>query len=378
MSLTSYDPTLAEKAMASPPTVVPFAQIESILSNLLSSKNGINSLLDCQRLAFQKSTIQCTEEGLASSLPIQTAGQPPQPSLRAGLGAQVCIKTGYIKNGDTMVSKVAAGGGNETGNTGVVFVFDQLSLRLKTVLCDEGLLTEVRTAAACAYASRLLLGDRAQEIQKVGIVGGGVQACWQLRLLAAGVLPESCRTVVIKTQSKKSAEEFIHRMNTSTYLLDRIWKFEHYSSGGEAFKKCQLIHTMTPSRTPVLDVRDVTIPSSGESNFLHITAVGADCFGKKELDPELVDRADLLVCDSIPQSLERGEFQGLVTRRNNLVEIGAMENNGPHRYATSSDQCGGGFSIFDSSGLALQDVEMATLMVSQIMVAATGSSSLKE
>jgi ornithine cyclodeaminase/alanine dehydrogenase-like protein (mu-crystallin family) len=162
-------------------------------------------------------------------------------------------------------------------------------------------------------------------------------------------------------------------MNTSTYLLDRIWKFEHYepvSSGGEAFQKCQMIHTMTPSRKPVLHLHDVTIPSKincatigrgqvGESNFLHITAVGADCCGKSELDPELIDKADHLVCDSIPQSLERGEFQRMVTRRNMLVEIGAMKN-GP-------DESGvGRFSIFDSSGLAMLDVEMATFMMSQI------------
>lgn len=367
--LTSYDPSLAEKAMASPPTLVPFAQIESILSNLLSSENGVKSLLDCQRLAFQKNTIQCKDQGLVSSMPIQTAGQSPQPSLRAGSGAQVCIKTGYVKNGDTMVSKVAAGGGDDTGNTGVVFVFDQMSLRLKTVLCDEGLLTEVRTAAACAYASKFLLGERVRDVQKVGIVGGGVQACWQLRLLAAGVLPESCRTVVIKTQSRKSADEFITRMNASTYSLDRTWKFEHYepvSCGGEAFQKCQLIHTMTPSRTPVLDLNDVTIPG-GESNFLHITAVGADCCGKSELDPELIDKADCLVCDSIPQSLERGEFQRLDSRQNMLVEIGAMKY-GPHDDDRSlGQQLGDGcFSIFDSSGLAIQDVEMATFMMSQI------------
>jgi ornithine cyclodeaminase len=247
----------------------------------------------------------------------------------------------------------------------VVFVFDQLSLRLKSVLCDEGLLTEVRTAAACVYASKFLLGARIREVQKVGIVGGGVQACWQLRLLAAaGVLPESCKTVVIKTRSKKSAEDFIQRMKSSTFSLDRMWNFEHYepvASGGEAFQKCQLIHTMTPSRTPVLTVHDVLIPSSkGDGDkgystcFLHITAVGADCSGKCELDPALIERADVLVCDSMSQSKERGEFQKL---ERTLLEIGSMKN-GLHD--GSDNPCC--FSVFDSSGLALQDVEMANLV----------------
>ena len=300
------------------------------------------------------------ESGVSSMLPIQTAGQPPQPPMRAGSGAQVCIKTGYTKNGEKMVSKVAAGGGDDTGNTGVVFVFDQKSLRLDTILCDEGLLTEVRTAAACAYASKVLLGSRTQEITKVGIVGGGVQACWQLRLLGAGVLPASCRSVVVKTRSKKSAEEFMERMRSSSYAPDREWKFEHFESvedGGEAFHKCQLIHTLTPSRVPVVFAGDVCIPSHAhdpDTAFLHITAVGADSPGKCELDPDLIREANKLVCDSIPQSKERGEFQSYKFGEE-LSELGSVTIS-PHE---SIKTC---FTIFDSSGLALQDVEMANLV----------------
>ena len=47
------------------------------------------------------------------------------------------------------------------------FVFSQKTLRLQTVLCDEGLLTEVRTAAACAFASKLLLGKRVKDVTKI-------------------------------------------------------------------------------------------------------------------------------------------------------------------------------------------------------------------
>jgi len=308
-----------------------------------------------QQKAFEQSTLISTDNGISSTLPIQTAGQPPQPPMRAGLGAQVCIKTGYTKNGENMVAKVAAGGGDDTGNTGVVFVFDQQSLRLNTVLCDEGLLTEVRTAAACAYASKFLLGRRTAEITKVGIVGGGVQACWQLRLLGAGVLPASCRNVVIKTRSKKTAEEFMERMRSSSHAPDRDWQFEHFESvkdGGEAFQKCQLIHTLTPSRVPVLSINDICIPSNDA--FLHITAVGADTPGKCELDPDLIRDATELFCDSIPQSRERGEFQS-EEFGDKLRELGSLIKS-PHESAKAY------FSIFDSSGLALQDVEMANLV----------------
>ncbi len=148
-------------------------------------------------------------------------------------------------------------------------------MRLNAILCDEGLLTEVRTAAACVYASRLILsksGHSMNDITKIGIVGGGVQAIWQLRLLGA-IVPNSCRQVVVKTRSRQSAQDFFDKMKGSAYPMDQEWQFEHYDETGERFKKCQLIHTLTPSREAVIGLDDV----STDDDFLHITAVG----GKK-------------------------------------------------------------------------------------------------
>ncbi|GFH53305.1 hypothetical protein CTEN210_09781 [Chaetoceros tenuissimus] len=353
MSLTSYDPNLAQKAASEPAQLVPLEKIESCLSTLLSTPQGIEKLFTSQHRAFQNSTLESKQKGLSSSLPIQTAGQIPQPTLTAGKGAQVCIKTGYVKDGEMMVSKVAAGGGDDTGNTGVVFVFSQKTLRLQTVLCDEGLLTEVRTAAACAFASKLLLGKKVKDVTKIGIVGGGVQAVWQLRMLKS--LNQNCRTVVVKTRSRQSAQAFMDRMKSSTYLPDREWEFEHYESvpdGGKGFRECQLIHTLTTSREPVLSSEDCNVGS--EMDFLHITTVGADSPGKCELSHELIRKANSLYCDSKPQSMERGEFQAQEFH-DKLVEIGSIEIS-PH------EEAGGRFTIFDSSGLPLQDVEMANLI----------------
>jgi ornithine cyclodeaminase/alanine dehydrogenase-like protein (mu-crystallin family) len=112
---------------------------------------------------------------------------------------------------------VAAGGGDDTGNSGAVFVLDQSTLRLSAILCDEGLLTEVRTAVACAYASRAAIlrykhyhqdWDTKQIFKNIGLVGGGVQAIWHLRLLAATIFDSRAGeggdrpVVVLKTQSK--------------------------------------------------------------------------------------------------------------------------------------------------------------------------------
>ena len=351
MSLTSYDPNLAKVSISSPPKLVPFETIEKTLLSLLKTPHKIFS---SQQRAFQLATEQSKSQGLTSSLPIQTAGQPPQPTLKSGDGAQVCIKTGYVKGGDVIVSKVAAGGGNAS-NTGAVFVLDQSSLRLSAILCDEGLLTEVRTAAACVYASKFALGEqKLRKIQKLGIVGGGVQAVWQLRFLATIT---DTRKIIVKTRSKESAEAFFERMNTSTYLPDREWEFEHYDGSGEKFTGCQLIHTLTPSREPVFMLDDIDIE---KSDFLHITAVGSDSPGKCELDSALIQKADVLLCDSISQSKERGEFQRTDEfDTDKLIEIGSFADNEMRSIESSST-----ITIFDSSGLAFQDVEMANLIFS--------------
>jgi ornithine cyclodeaminase/alanine dehydrogenase-like protein (mu-crystallin family) len=350
MSLTSYDPNLSKVASSAPPKLVSFKSIEAVLLSLLKAPDKI--FLSQQR-AFALATRESKDQGLTSSLPIQTAGQMPQPSLKSGKGAQLCIKTGYVKDGDVMVSKVAAGGGSAS-NTGAVFVFDQSSLRLSTILCDEGLLTEVRTAAACVYASKLALGrEQLKDVSKIGIVGGGVQAVWQLRFLAT-IITQS-RKVVVKTRSKESADAFIQRMKSSTYLPDREWEFEHYDHSGEKFTGCQLIHTLTPSREPVLMEDDI---NTSNDTFLHITAVGADSPGKCELDTGLIRKANMLLCDSADQSQERGEFQN-PEFASSLVEIGTMSEEKMKAMKAS-------FTIFDSSGLAFQDVEIANLVSSML------------
>ena len=58
----------------------------------------------------------------------------------------------------------------------------------------------------------------------------------------------------------------------------------------------------------------------------HITAMGSDTSAKQELDPKILQKADLVVADSIAQCLERGEISkalmaGLITE-GTVVELG--------------------------------------------------------
>ena len=104
MTLTSYDPSLLEKATALPPKLVSFEEIEAILTQLLESKEGVERILQSQQVAYKNAS----GENPVSTLPIQTAGQPPQPPLIAGKLSQVCIKTGYVFGDELIVSKVSS------------------------------------------------------------------------------------------------------------------------------------------------------------------------------------------------------------------------------------------------------------------------------
>ena len=130
--------------------------------------------------------------------------------------------------------------------------------------------------------------------KKNRLVGGGIQAIWHLRFLR-GVLP-NCRTVVLRTRSKASADAFVAKMKNSPYAPDREWTIFPEDGAENALRQCGLIHTVTPARAPVLFEEDVDVGAG-----VHITAIGSDSPGKKELADEVVARAEMLVCDSKKQ-----------------------------------------------------------------------------
>jgi ornithine cyclodeaminase len=92
---------------------------------------------------------------------------------------------------------------------------------------------------------------------------------------------------------------------------------------------------------------------------VHTTAAGAGTPTRQELDAAILQRADLLVADSISQCLARGEIhqalkQGCLVQ-SELVELGdVIAGNTPGR--TSDGQ----ITVADLTGVAVQDIKIAT------------------
>ena len=159
----------------------------------------VYQLSDIERVtsssAFETSLIDAIADGFVSysrgefnACPIQTMGAPPMGKFSCASGssddseyaAQVCIKSGYVTGADHFVVKVASGGHPMPSNSGCMQVYSQHTGKLEALLLDDGILTELRTAAAGAVAAKYMAP---KELKRIGMVGTGIQARYQLRLL---------------------------------------------------------------------------------------------------------------------------------------------------------------------------------------------------
>ena len=211
-----------------------------------------------------------------------------------------CIKAGSIRGGDHFVIKIATGGFSNNldiglpTSDGLMIVFSQKTGQCEGVLLDEGWLTDVRTAAAGAVAAQLLAPV---DVKKIGVVGTGIQARFQLLLLKRVT---TCRSVLLWGRNNKRTKECkvdLERMGFQVTIATSIKMLT---------KDSQHIITTTSSTSPLL-MDEWVQPGT------HITAVGADGIGKQELDPYLLLRANLVVCDEINQCQSFGECSHVLT-----------------------------------------------------------------
>lgn len=338
---------------ASPmPKIVAFAEIERITQD----PSFDSKLIDAIGQGFIDFS-----SGKFNLCPIQTMGAPPMAPLNvAGVGndktsdnkndnyaAQVCVKSGYITGEQYFVIKVASGG-HPLPNTGLMQVFSQSTGRLEALLLDEGILTELRTAAAGAVAVKYLLGNPTAAlppfVKRVGMVGTGIQARYQLRYLKHVT---QCRDLLLWGRTYEKA----------VVLKDELkdeWNVQIADKSQDLVESCNIIVTTTCAREALL----LEGPVNANGPLL-IICIGADSVGKQELSTHLVAEADCLVCDSILQTRERGEFQHAL--RENKVKPASIQELGQviSGSALSNDRK---ITIFDSSGVAVQDCVVAKMV----------------
>ncbi len=207
-----------------------------------------------------------------------------------------------------------------------------------TAILNATLLTDLRTAAAGAVAAKYLAPKRSVTL---GLIGSGRQAQAQVRATAL-----ECEIEQIKVWSRDR--------NNAEKLCKIFPEFDCKPSSAEQACDCDLLVTTTPSRVPV--VQDDWILAG-----THINAIGADAAGKQELDPALLSRATVIV-DEPKQAIHSGEInvpirEGLFSPENIAGILGEYVLGRKKR--TSQDE----ITIFDSTGLAIQDLAIAKIAI---------------
>ena len=255
----------------------------------------------------------------------------------------VHIKYGYITDEKYYVIKIASGFPkneklNISNGQGMILLFDQKTGTPLITLLDDAILTDIRTAIAGQICAEMFTN----KIKSIGVIGTGRQARLQVTYLKNIT---NCRTVNVWGRSKKKSQKY----------KDDLLKFGFHVRVSKSIKelaeKSNLIITTTSSEKPILHEDDIKLGT-------HITAVGADTASKRELDISILNRADLIIADSISQCKVRGEISHALLRNiitsDEVIELGSVLS-GNKQGRTSKDQ----ISVADLTGVAVQDLQIA-------------------
>jgi alanine dehydrogenase len=203
-------------------------------------------------------------------------------------------------------------------------------------IMDGTELTMKRTGAAAAVATDHLAVEDATSL---GIVGAGVQSYTQLQAIS---VVRNIEDVVISDLDDDAVQAFVDH-----FADDFDVRGGTISEAGH----CDVLSTVTPVESPIVGPDDV-------GDHTHVNAMGADAEGKHELaDAVLLDST--LVIDDYAQTTHSGEINvpytaGTLTDDDIYGEIGQIVTDKlPGR--TDDD----GVTVFDSTGLAIQDVAAA-------------------
>jgi ornithine cyclodeaminase/alanine dehydrogenase-like protein (mu-crystallin family) len=214
-------------------------------------------------------------------------------------------------------------------------------------------ITALRTAAATAVAVKYLARPDARVAT---IVGCGVQGAVQFR--AVNLIRPLAGALVCDTDAAR-AERFARALAAELGIAVRV-----EGDVGVAARQSDIVVTCTPARAPLLGLEDVR-------GGTLVAGVGADNPEKQELEPALLAGSTIVV-DVLEQAATMGDLHhalaaGAVTRAEVHAELGEIVAGTKPGRRTSAERI-----VFDSTGMALQDVAAAAAVYERARVAGRG------
>ena len=314
------------------------------MSTLILTKSDIDSLID------MPSVIDSVEQNFRDF----AQGTAKMPSK-----AYLLVDKGDFR---AMPAAVPGGAGVKwvnvhTGNRAVglptvmaVLIYSDPATGYPLAIMDATEITAYRTGATAAIASKYLARKNSHTL---GMIGAGSQSYTQLM----------AHIELFKFTEIRVYDLYLA---ASEKLVKTFDKYPVKITSLEEAADCDIVCTLTPAREPVLK-KSMIRPGT------HINAIGADAAGKEELEPSLLIGATIVV-DDVRQASAAGELnvplsKGIIKPTDIYGTLGEIiEGRKPGRKDARD------ITIFDSTGVAIEDIATAKLMYERAKKAGTGLS----
>jgi alanine dehydrogenase len=235
-----------------------------------------------------------------------------------------------------------------------ILVYTHPETGFPLAICDGSYHTVMRTGAAAAVSAKWL----AREDSKVlAIVGAGHMAEGTLETCSEVFEWEQVR---VWSRTRATLDHFV----AAEQPKHERFEIRPSTDLEDVVRGADVVVTVTPARSPVVD--DAWIAEGA-----HVAALGADKGGDQELDPRILQRARVFV-DDIRQCRTDGEInvplaQALLSEADVAGEIGQVIAGKLPGRTSSSD-----ITVFDSTGIALQDSATVPLEYERAVAAGVG------
>ena len=255
------------------------------------------------------------------------------------------IKAAYVEGLDSFAIKIASGFFDNPklglpSSNGLMVLLDSETGVIKSVLLDEGYLTDTRTAIAGAIAAKYLSNEDASNL---GIIGAGIQARLQLKAI---LLVRKINKINLWARDKVKVDEFIDSLKDLNIDINISESCKDLASSSD------IIITTTPSKKPLLEFDWI-------KKGTHITAMGSDAEQKNELHPAMIKLCDKYIPDNQPQTTILGELhhaikENIISPDHKFDDLGSIIIDPSLGRKNKED-----ITICDLTGTGVQDTAIA-------------------
>ncbi|NDL65211.1 ornithine cyclodeaminase family protein [Acerihabitans arboris] len=256
-----------------------------------------------------------------------------------------CIREGDWKGFGLKTVKVDfSHADGRASHEGVILLYDALPDGGMAVI-DAGAITELRTAAASAWATEQLSSPYSS---RLAILGNGVQARKHVQMMR---FIRPIESITIWGRDSAHTGLFAAWCREKTGL-----RIEVKQTPEEAVSGTDIICTVTASKSPLLRLKDL-------KPHCHVNAVGASAPGFQELDADVYAGVELYVDsrDAAWQAsscLQEARKNRLISAQYPISEIGELGDALSSRRTSRSKP-----TVFKSVGIAAQDLVFARAVV---------------